>query len=1196
MPDPRAVTEALATAGRPHLIGVRHHSPTLAAAMPALLAAARPDVLLLELPADVQGWVEWLAHPEAQAPLALAVTATGGAEELPGFYPFADFSPELAAVRYCAANGIPVRAIDLPAGAAPLPEPAADTPDTPDGAEDPDAAGDADEPDGGPSWVAAVCARLGVDDPGALWDALVEARAPGSTPEALRRAALLAGWLLRLDAPALRARDARREAYMRAGLAAALAEGFTRPVAVIGSFHAAALLDADSCDPFAAERWRAPEPPPGPVTASLLPYAFELFDDRSGYPAGIRDPRWRQRLFEVLGDPGATSDAARADAAGDLVDEVLVDVARHVRRARHVAGLPDAREAARAARDLSRLRGLPAPGRTELLEALMLALGQGEPLGRGRVLARALETVMVGRTRGRLAPATPRAGLLPHVEALLAALRLPGPESAGREAEPVRLDPLRSPLDRRRHVALMRLAACHVPYAERRESGYETLTHVWQPAWSPPTEALLAVAALRGATLAQATAGTLRGDWQRRVAADEAGPPLLLETLSAAAECGLGALVRELVAELDGGFRLAADLPTLTAAVHLLDRIAAGHVPGLPPPGEGVDDEPGAVPAFDAGATSPPVATLRADLLEAAVRHLEGLAGATRVEDAWALRGLLSLTGDAEGEVAGRLRHALALLAATGAPLMRGAAGAGRVLLHLETAAAFGGTLASVLDVEAADFRAGFWRGAFTVAGALLEADPDLLSALGDRVEGDGDAAFLGVLPSLREGFEALPPAARARLLAALNDRLGAGAVSERLTTDPAVLAATARADAAGHAAALALFGPLPEVPRAGTPGQAAPRTPPSSTNALSPADRWRLVLGQVKGGACGAGTRRLAATLEQLYGRGSGEGAGGDLVGAGDEASTPTVREWADDLGELFGERVREEVLGRAAVGGQAEAALSLDPESVTPSIELLEEVLSLKGGLSEAQLTHLRRLVDRVVEELVRALARRLRPALTGLGTPRPSRRKAGPLDLNRTVRANLRGARPGEEPPLVPERFIFRTRARRSMDWRIVLVVDVSGSMEASVIYSALVAAILSGLPAFKVDFLAFSTEVVDLTDRVDDPLGLLMEISVGGGTNIARALRAARERVTVPSRTLVLVVSDFEEGGGIGELLSQVRALVESGVRTLGLAALDDRGAPRYSVSIAEQLVAAGMPVAALSPLALAEWIGTQVRGT
>ncbi len=487
------------------------------------------------------------------------------------------------------------------------------------------------------------------------------------------------------------------------------------------------------------------------------------------------------------------------------------------------------------------------------------------------------------------------------------------------------------------------------------------------------------------------------------------------------------------------------------------------------------------------------------------------------------------------------------------------------------------------------------------MAGPLLEADADLLGPLGARIEGDADAAFLRHLPSLREGFDALSPAARGRLMDALTERFGRGAVSTTLSIEAETLAAIARADARrpGRRAAT-LFGVFPDVPRAsdtGTSTAAAPPTfVPTDTHTLSPADRWRLVLGKLDAGRCGAGARRYAQGLEQLYGRGQGEGSQGDLAGAGagTEASTPTVREWADDLEDLFGKAVREEVLGRAVERGQAEAALAMDPEAATPSVELLTEVLSLRGGLSEAQLGHLRRLVDRVVQALVQQLARRLRPALTGLGTPRPTRRRGGPLDLSRTLRANLRGARPGEDPPLVPEKFIFRTRARRSLDWRVLLVVDVSGSMEASVVYSALVAAILASLPAFKVDFLAFSTEVIDLTDRVDDPLGLLLEVSVGGGTHIARALRAARERVVVPSRTLLLLVSDFEEGGSVHDLVGQVRGLVESGVKALGLAALSDTGTPRYSVNVAEQLVAAGMPVAALTPLELAQWVGEQVR--
>jgi Mg-chelatase subunit ChlD len=258
---------------------------------------------------------------------------------------------------------------------------------------------------------------------------------------------------------------------------------------------------------------------------------------------------------------------------------------------------------------------------------------------------------------------------------------------------------------------------------------------------------------------------------------------------------------------------------------------------------------------------------------------------------------------------------------------------------------------------------------------------------------------------------------------------------------------------------------------------------------------------------------------------------------------------------------------------------------------------VLSLKGALPEAKLGHLRRLVDRIVAQLVRELAHRLRPALVGLAVPRPTRRPGGPLDLDRTVRANLHTARRGPDGAamLVPERPRFRTRGRRAADWHVTIVVDVSGSMEASTIYSAVVAAILNGLPALSVRFVAFSTEVVDLSDRVDDPLGLLLEVGIGGGTDIGAGLRYARQRLAVPSRTIVALVTDFEEGVSVGKLLAEVRALAESGAHLLGLAALDDRGQPDFNRAIATQVAAAGMPVAALSPLELARWIGERVRG-
>jgi uncharacterized protein with von Willebrand factor type A (vWA) domain len=165
---------------------------------------------------------------------------------------------------------------------------------------------------------------------------------------------------------------------------------------------------------------------------------------------------------------------------------------------------------------------------------------------------------------------------------------------------------------------------------------------------------------------------------------------------------------------------------------------------------------------------------------------------------------------------------------------------------------------------------------------------------------------------------------------------------------------------------------------------------------------------------------------------------------------------------------------------------------------------------------------------------------------------------------------------------------------MDWRVVLVVDTSGSMEPSAIHAALMAAILTSLPAVTVDFLAFSTEVVDMTDRVDDPLALLLDVSIGGGTNIAKAMRVARGRVKVPQRTILVLVSDFEEGGSVPHLLNEVRGLAAAGVKLLGLAALDEQAKPVYSTSIAEQVVAAGMPVAAMTPVELAGWVAEKIR--
>ncbi|WP_329354532.1 vWA domain-containing protein [Streptomyces anulatus] len=1273
-----AAVAALAATGpgSPFLIGVRHHAPSLAAALPALLDAAAPDVLLVELPAEFQPWLGWLAHEETEAPVALAAVPGDGpgpgsaGERGPAFYPFADFSPELVALRWAARNGIPAVACDLPLADRAWAGRGTDTPAPVPGADSVPGPGE------GRGLSDALRSRLTGRDGDDLWDRLVEALAPGSTPEALRRAALLTGWALRHEAEArgeVQGTDLVREACMRRHVAEALASG-RRPAVVVGAFHTPALLPsaaAAACGPVreAAETAQAPEAAqaeeapealdraaasgPGtdgrvyaaagtaPCTVSLVPYTYPLLDSRSGYPAGIRDPEWQHTVLDAAGDPAALHEALIRTA---------VRVCAALREQGHPYGPADGREVVRVAGDLARLRGLPAPGRGELLEAVQTVLGRGETYGTGRAVARALEQVLVGARTGRPAPAAPRSGLGPAVEAETEALALPGPKDAHEKApRDLRLDPARSTLDRRRELLLRRLTVCGIPYAQEQgvagAAGGEGLTTRWQVRWTPATAAMLTAAGARGVTPAQAAEGVLR---QRHAAERAEGGPTAAQVvggLTGAAECGLPALADERLTELAAVLPASGTLPELLSGLDLLDRLDAGHLPG-----SGLPD---ATAEPDATATARAARTAHAAelLTSAAVRQVDGLTGSEDPEDA---RALLELAQRADRVGGIRLTDALTRLAAEGTPLIAAAAGAVRVLTGHEEAESFGGRVASWVDgaVDSTSRAALTARltGVLTVAGPLLTVGIGALDPLLHRVVELDDTAFLARLPALRGGFDTLSPAARDRLLDTVEERLG-----ERVDTldadDPAELARRTTADLVAREllAVLGLpvpppaddggFPPPPGRPTATRPApDAAPETTPSDeadatpsaevdaaptttpfaeanttpsaeatsvpsaevapARTLAPADRWRLVLGR-RADQLPSGAARLATALDELYGAGHGEGSRGGLPGPGGpgprggrEPSFPGVREWSEELAALFGPGVREEVLAAAAVTGRQDVLAELDPAATTPSVELLRTILRYAGGLPEARLAALRPLVRHLVDELTRQLATRLRPALTGTMLARPTRRPGGRLDLPRTLRANLATARRTADGTIqvIPEKPVFRSRARRSADWRLILVTDVSGSMESSTIWSALTASVLAGVPTLSTHFLAFSTGVVDLTGHVHDPLSLLLEVSVGGGTHIAAGLRHARSLIAVPSRTLVVVISDFEEGAPLAGLLAEVRSLVATGCHVLGCASLDDAGRPRYSTGVAGQLVAAGMPVAALSPLELARWIG------
>ena len=112
---------------------------------------------------------------------------------------------------------------------------------------------------------------------------------------------------------------------------------------------------------------------------------------------------------------------------------------------------------------------------------------------------------------------------------------------------------------------------------------------------------------------------------------------------------------------------------------------------------------------------------------------------------------------------------------------------------------------------------------------------------------------------------------------------------------------------------------------------------------------------------------------------------------------------------------------------------------------------------------------------------------------------------------------------------------------------------------------------------------------MSDKLADPVDLLLSVQLGGGTDIAHAMAYCEKLVVNPSRTVVALISDFEEGGSLTDLLRTVRRLAEARTRLIGLAALDGNGEAMFDRSVAGKLAGLGMQIAAMTPDRFAEWL-------
>lgn len=381
----------------------------------------------------------------------------------------------------------------------------------------------------------------------------------------------------------------------------------------------------------------------------------------------------------------------------------------------------------------------------------------------------------------------------------------------------------------------------------------------------------------------------------------------------------------------------------------------------------------------------------------------------------------------------------------------------------------------------------------------------------------------------------------------------------------------------------------------------AAPVAPPAPRVPLPPDEerlrRWRMILGGGEadgigmkltgsGGGCSldAADAAVDASLEFVYDL-NGEERRKMVRKAGRGGSAPYVARWIGDIRKQFPTSVVK-VLQKDAVERLGMRELLLSPElldTVEPDLSMVQMLMSMNGALPDESKDAARKVVRKVVDELMEKLEQPLRSAIAGSlnRATRNNRPRHNEIDWNRTIRANLRHYQ-AEYNSIVPERLIGWGRKARSFQRRVILCIDQSGSMAASIVYSSVFGAVMASLPAVKTHLVLFDTNIVDMTDELDDPVDILFGVQLGGGTDIDGAVGYCQGLIQDPENTIFVLISDLYEGGVADRLLKRTADMIASGLQFVVLLALSDEGRPSFDGALAAKMTALGAPSFACTP--------------
>lgn len=342
---------------------------------------------------------------------------------------------------------------------------------------------------------------------------------------------------------------------------------------------------------------------------------------------------------------------------------------------------------------------------------------------------------------------------------------------------------------------------------------------------------------------------------------------------------------------------------------------------------------------------------------------------------------------------------------------------------------------------------------------------------------------------------------------------------------------------------------------------------------------KWRLILGKKSDAKdeipLDGPSMQADKVLDALY---DSERQGG--LGS----SSPNINRWLGDIRTYFPKSVVQ-VMQKDALDRLGLKQMLLEPElleSIEPDVNLIGTLLSLNKVLPSKTKDSARKVVRKVVEELEKQFKNKLTEAIKGSlnRAVRNRRPKLNEIDWHKTIQKNLKHYQPNYK-TIIPEQLIGFGKKGYKLK-QMILLIDQSGSMTTSVVYASVFGAILASLRSIQTNLVVFDTTVVDLSEELRDPVDLLFATQLGGGTDIARAVKYSQKLIRRPDDTILVLISDLYEGGNQQELIRRITQIKRSGVQFISLLALNDQGTPSYDRHIAAQLAALEIPSFACTP--------------